>query len=62
MIQQRRERREKETEAWKQRRGEKKLEEMLLLNFVREVVEVMMDRHRDLGKSIRQDSLLLGCL
>ena len=62
VIQQRRERREKETKARKQRKEEKKLEEMPLLNFVREVVKVMMDRHSDVEKTSRQGSLPPGCL
>ena len=52
VIQQRKERREKETEARKQRREEKKLEEMPLLDFVREVVEMMINKHSDVGKNI----------
>ena len=52
VIQQRRERREKEAEVRKQRREEKKLEEMPLLNFVREAVEMVINKHSDVEKNI----------
>lgn len=44
--------RENENETRRQRKEEKKLEEMPQLEFVRQVVEVMLDRHSDVNKDI----------
>ena len=60
VLQQNAMRKEREEEMKRKRKEEKKREEISLLNFIREVVEITIDKHSDIHKDARQPGTRLS--